>query len=87
LIYFIKTVTIRDFKNISARNNGYEDWNDYYDWCKSNGYDESEIGYDDIAIHFAKWHVEAALEAALNNVKYADGGGSLVYDEDEASIM
>jgi hypothetical protein len=38
-------------------------------------------------IDFAKRHVEVALKAALNNVKYADGNDSAVDDIDEKSII
>lgn len=34
------------------------DWYSYVQWCKSNGFDESEIGYDDLIIDYYQFRLE-----------------------------
>ena len=56
----------------------------------TNGNDDvycSRQGIIEACQIFAKLHVEAALEAAVNNVEYADGNDSAVDDIDENSIL
>jgi hypothetical protein len=43
---------LKEFKDNWARLKGYADWYDYRDWCKSNGFSEEEIGYDDLLISY-----------------------------------
>jgi len=62
-------MTLREFKNKKAEEYGYEDWYDYLNYCKSNGFDESEIGYDDITIEFTKYHIEKCIKSILENGK------------------
>lgn len=49
--------------------------------------DSSSRDIISLMIEFAKLHVEAALNAALNSVEYADGNDSAVDDIDEESIL
>jgi len=34
------------------------DWYEYICWCKSNGFDESEIGYDDLMIEYVQYRLQ-----------------------------
>jgi hypothetical protein len=62
-------MTIRELKDAYAQNKGYENWYDYYDHCKSNGLNESEMGYDRLIQFCSIFYVQQALEAAQDNVK------------------
>ena len=86
-------MTIRELKDAYAQNKGYENWYDYYDHCKSNGFDESEIGYDGLIQFCSIFYVQRALEAAAYNAKigfeYSGNTGSEYCDEyiDKQSIL
>lgn len=45
---------LRDFKDKWAYEKGYEDWYDYMDYCNSNGFDWSEIGFDDLMFKYGE---------------------------------
>lgn len=45
---------IRDFKDKWAREKGYENWYDYKDHCDSHGFDEDEIGYDELMFAYGQ---------------------------------
>lgn len=34
------------------------DWYSYIQWCQSNGFSESEIGYDDLIIDYHQFRLE-----------------------------
>ncbi len=57
-------MTIKELKNKYAQENGYENWYDYLNHCKSHGFDESEIGYDDLIKFCCKYHVEQSQKRA-----------------------
>jgi hypothetical protein len=61
----IEKKILREFKNNWAKNkeipNVY-DWIDYINWCKSNGFDESEIGYDDLMIDYSFYRMNYKFE-------------------------
>jgi hypothetical protein len=89
----MNNMTIRELKDAYAQNKGYENWYDYYDHCKSNGFDESEIGYDGLIQFCSIFYVQRALEAAADNAKiefeYSGNTGSEYCDEciDKQSIL
>lgn len=37
---------------------GVDDWCSYISWCKSNGFDESEIGYNDLILDYVQFRLE-----------------------------
>jgi LPS sulfotransferase NodH len=59
---------IREFKDKWAQDKGYENWYDYKDYCESNGYDESEIGYDRLMVDLAN-EVLDALRPRMKNAE------------------
>jgi hypothetical protein len=44
--------TIKQLKDKYAIENGYENWQDYLSFCKSNGFDESEALKDSPSFRF-----------------------------------
>jgi len=63
-------MTIEELKNKYVINKGYEGWYDYLNHCKSHGFDESEIGYDDLIEFCVKYYVTEALQAASEQVEF-----------------
>lgn len=63
-------IKIQDLKNQFAQKTGYEDWYDYLSYCKSNGFDESEIGYNDLIKFCCKHYVQEALKQASEKAKW-----------------
>jgi hypothetical protein len=63
-------MTIKELKNKYAIKEGYENWYDYLDYCKSNGFNESEIGYDGLIEFCVKYYVTEALQAASEQVEF-----------------
>ena len=54
-------ISLKDFKDKYALNmsiDGVYDWYSYIIWCKSNGFDESEIGYDDLIMDYALFRLQ-----------------------------
>ena len=52
---------LRKFKDdyaIKMEISNVNDWYSYIRWCKSNGFDESEIGYDDLIIDYHQFRLE-----------------------------
>jgi hypothetical protein len=45
---------LKKFKDEWAQEKGYENWYDYKDHCDSHGYDESEIGYDELMFAYGQ---------------------------------
>ena len=37
---------------------GVDDWSSYISWCKSNAFDEGEIGYDDLILDYVQFRLE-----------------------------
>jgi len=63
---------IRQFKDEWAKNKGYENWYDYIDYCNSNGFDESEIGYDELMFAYSQ-HILSKQSEKSDDEDY-DGG-------------
>ena len=75
-------MTIKQLKDKYAVEKGYENWYDYLDYCNSNGFDESEIGYNDLIIFCTKYHVQKALKQASEKafVEYIDLNTDEIFD-------
>lgn len=58
---------------------------EFLEYISENG--KYTFDWKEFGVLFARYHVEAALKAALNNVEYADGNDSAVDDIDEESIL
>lgn len=85
-----RIMNIHQFKDHIATKFQFENWNAYLDFCKSQGMDESEIGYDDVMIDFAKYHVELALKAVSENseINYLGGNSDINdFEIDKKSIL
>ena len=51
---------LREFKDNYAKEMeipGVSNWYEYKVWCDSNGFDESEVGYDDLMIEYVLYRL------------------------------
>ncbi len=44
----------REFKDVYAKKQGWDSWDAYLVYCKGQGFDADEIGWDDLAIEYSK---------------------------------
>ena len=80
-------MTIKQLKDKYVVEKGYENWYDYLDYCNSNGFDESEIGYNDLIIFCTKYHVQEALKQALESIPCLGSSSDIpTYEEVEEAI-
>jgi len=57
----------RAFKNKWAKEKDIDDvnnWYEYLSWCKSNGFDESEIGYDNLVVDYIEFKKTMSLKTS-----------------------
>jgi hypothetical protein len=72
---------LRKFKDEWAQEKGYENWYDYKDHCDSNGYDESEIGYDELMFAYGQ-HILSKQSGKIDDKDYDGGIMSMHFNND-----
>lgn len=65
---------LRKFKDEWAQEKGYENWLDYKDHCDSHGYDETEIGYDELMFAYGQYLQSKSIQKIKQNDNDDFGG-------------